>query len=102
MFKKSFAAIALAVLAVIAVPTAANASGYAPVGNITVNGDVDVPPLTQLVQTQIADSGETVQWFEALFGPAATTASQSNGGPLGSGQLSGSDFMNTVQSSLGN
>jgi hypothetical protein len=40
MFKKSFAAIALAVLAVIAVPTAANASGYAPVGNITVNGDV--------------------------------------------------------------
>ena len=40
MFKKSFAAIALAVLAVIAVPTAANASGHAPVGNITVNGDV--------------------------------------------------------------
>jgi hypothetical protein len=40
MFKKSFAAIALAVLAIIAVPTAANASGYAPVGNITVNGDV--------------------------------------------------------------
>jgi hypothetical protein len=40
MFKKSFAAIALAVLAVIAVPTAANAAGYAPVGNITVNGDV--------------------------------------------------------------
>ncbi|WP_066039745.1 ABC transporter substrate-binding protein [Herbiconiux solani] len=68
----------------------------------TVNGDVEVPPLTKLVQTEIADSGETVQWFEALFGPAATTASQTNGGPLGSGQLSGSDFMNTVQSSLGN
>jgi hypothetical protein len=40
MFKKSFAAIALAVLAVIAVPTAANASGYAPATNITVTGDV--------------------------------------------------------------
>jgi hypothetical protein len=40
MFKKSFAAIALAVLAVIAVPTAANANGYAPATNITVTGDV--------------------------------------------------------------
>jgi hypothetical protein len=38
MFKKSFAAIALAVLAVIAVPTAANAAGYVPVGNISVSG----------------------------------------------------------------
>jgi hypothetical protein len=40
MFKKSVAAIALAVLAVIAVPTAANAAGYAPSTNITVTGDV--------------------------------------------------------------
>jgi hypothetical protein len=40
MYKKSFAAIALAVLAVIAVPTAANAEGYAPATNITVTGDV--------------------------------------------------------------
>lgn len=40
MFKKSFAAIALAVLAVIAVPTAANAAGYVPVGNISVSGAV--------------------------------------------------------------
>jgi hypothetical protein len=39
MFKKSFAAIALAVLAVIAVPTAANAAGYVPVGNVTVSGE---------------------------------------------------------------
>jgi hypothetical protein len=40
MFKKSLAAIALAVLAVVAVPTAANASGYAPAENITVSGNV--------------------------------------------------------------
>jgi hypothetical protein len=40
MFKKSFAAIALAVLAVIAVPTAANAAGYVPVGNVSVSGAV--------------------------------------------------------------
>jgi hypothetical protein len=40
MFKKSLAAIALAVLAVFAVPAAANASGYAPAENITVSGNV--------------------------------------------------------------
>jgi hypothetical protein len=40
MFKKSFAAIALAVLAIIAVPTAANAAGYVPVGNVAVSGAV--------------------------------------------------------------
>jgi hypothetical protein len=40
MFKKSFAAIALAVLAVVSVPVAANAAGYPPEGSITVNGDV--------------------------------------------------------------
>jgi hypothetical protein len=40
MFKKSLAAIALAVLAVFAVPAAANASGYAPAENVTVSGNV--------------------------------------------------------------
>ena len=41
MFKKSFAAIALAVLAVFAVPAAANAAGYVPDGNIVVSGDIE-------------------------------------------------------------
>jgi hypothetical protein len=40
MFKKSLAAVALAVLAVFAVPAAANAAGYVPVGNISVSGAV--------------------------------------------------------------
>ncbi|WP_120338182.1 sortase [Cryobacterium soli] len=40
MFKKSFAAIALAVLAVFAVPAAANAAGYVPDGNIVVSGTI--------------------------------------------------------------
>jgi hypothetical protein len=40
MFKKSFAAVALAVLAVLAVPAAANAAGYVPVGNVAVSGAV--------------------------------------------------------------
>jgi len=40
MFKKSVAAIALAVLAVFAVPAAANAAGYVPDGNIVVSGTI--------------------------------------------------------------
>ncbi|WP_035880197.1 hypothetical protein, partial [Cryobacterium sp. MLB-32] len=40
MGKKTFAAIALAVLAVFAVPAAANAAGYVPDSAITVNGAV--------------------------------------------------------------
>lgn len=66
----------------------------------TVKGTVEVPPLTQQVQEQIAATKTSVAWLEALFPANATTTSQSNGGPLGSGQLSGSDFMKTVQSSL--
>ena len=41
MFKKSFAALALAVLAVFAVPAAANAAGYVPDGNIVVAGAIE-------------------------------------------------------------
>ena len=40
MFKKSLAAAALVVLAVFAVPAAANAAGYVPEGNIFVTGAV--------------------------------------------------------------
>lgn len=73
-------------------------------GQITglkVEGDVDVPPLTQLVQDQIASTQDPVLWFEALFPASATTVSQQNGGLLGSGQLSGADFMSTVSNELG-
>jgi len=72
------------------------------ISGFTVNGDVDVTPLTQQVQDQIAATKESVAWFEALFPANATTASQSNGGPLGAGQLSGADFMAAVESALGN
>ncbi|WP_181134907.1 MULTISPECIES: ABC transporter substrate-binding protein [unclassified Rathayibacter] len=71
------------------------------ISGFTVNGDVEIPALTQQVQDQIAATDQSVAWFEALFGANATTTSQSNGGPLGAGQVSGQDFMNTVQSSLG-
>ena len=70
------------------------------VTGLKVNGDVTVPALTKLVQDQIAGTTSSVQWFEALFGTAATTASQNSGGLIGSGQLNGSGFMSTVSAKL--
>lgn len=72
------------------------------VTGFTVPPTITVSPLTKLVQTQIADSKTSVAWFEALFSSGATTTSQNNGGLLGSGQDTGSQFMNTVQASLSN
>jgi len=66
-----------------------------------VNGDVEVSPLSQLVQDEISKTQESILWFEAYFTPEATTTSQNDGGLLGSGQLSGADFMSQVQASLG-
>jgi len=66
-----------------------------------VNGNVDVAPLSQLVQDEIGKTQESILWFEAYFSPEATTTSQNDGGLLGSGQLSGEDFMKQVQASLG-
>jgi len=40
MAKKTIAALALALLAVFAVPAAANAAGYVPEGNVTVSGTI--------------------------------------------------------------
>ena len=75
---------------------------YGQISGFTVKGDVEVPALTQQVQDQIASTKSSIGWFETLFSAAGTTASQTNGGPLGSGQVDGDAFMSTVQSSLGN
>jgi raffinose/stachyose/melibiose transport system substrate-binding protein len=63
--------------------------------------EVEVPPLTGLVQDQIEATDESVLWFEALFPASATTASQQNAGLVGSGQMSGEDFMSAVSAELG-
>ncbi len=57
----------------------------------------DLPATTQLVQDTIANAPSSVLWFEALMSPQATTVSQSNGGGLANGSLSGADFMKLVQ-----
>lgn len=61
----------------------------------------DVPPLTQLVQDQIAETETTVLWFEALFTPEATTTSQRNAASLVTGSITAEDFMAQVQADLG-
>jgi raffinose/stachyose/melibiose transport system substrate-binding protein len=56
--------------------------------------------LTTDVQAKIADSKQTVLWFEALFGSKATTTSQTNAAALVNGSLSASQFMSKVQADL--
>ncbi|WP_235830827.1 ABC transporter substrate-binding protein [Arthrobacter cheniae] len=70
------------------------------ISGFKVNEEVDVDPLTQTVQDTIADTSESVLWFEALFGTQATTASQTNAAPLVTGSMSPEQFMDTVQSAL--
>jgi len=64
MAKKTFAAIALAVLAVFAVPAAANAAGYVPEGNVTVSDSTVEPGQTVSVSFDDASfaAGESVSF----------------------------------------
>jgi raffinose/stachyose/melibiose transport system substrate-binding protein len=61
----------------------------------------DVSGLTAVVQEQINGAQSSVLWFEALFSAKATTVSQTNGGALGNGSVSGEEFMTKVQDALG-
>ncbi len=57
----------------------------------------DLPSTTQLVQDTIQNAPSSVLWFEALFSSKATSVSQTNGGALANGSISGADFMKLVQ-----
>ncbi len=65
------------------------------------DASVEVPALTKQIQTEIAGVQSSVLWFEGYFSAKATTVSQSNGGLLGGGQLTGEKFMQTVSTNLG-
>ena len=58
----------------------------------------DLAPTTQIVQDTIANAPSSVLWFEAQFTSKGTTVSQTNGGGLASGAVSGAEFMELVQS----
>ncbi|ROR65199.1 ABC transporter substrate-binding protein [Agrococcus jenensis] len=53
--------------------------------------------LTTLVQDVITEAPSSVLWFEAAFTPEGTSVSQTNGGGLATGSLSGQEFMELVQ-----
>ncbi|WP_062466583.1 ABC transporter substrate-binding protein [Demequina maris] len=61
----------------------------------------DQTDLTTLVQDTIASATGSVLWFEAAFTSEGTTVSQTNGGGLASGNLSGQEFMELVQAANG-
>jgi raffinose/stachyose/melibiose transport system substrate-binding protein len=61
------------------------------------NPPADLPETTQIVQEQIQNAPSSILWFEALFTSKGTSVSQTNGGGLASGSLSGADFMKLVQ-----
>ena len=56
-----------------------------------------LPETTQTVQDEIANAPSSVLWFEALMSAQATTVSQSNGGGLANGSITGEQFMKLVQ-----
>lgn len=66
-------------------------------GFVVDNPPADLPSTTQAVQKTINDASESVLWFEALFTSEGTSVSQTNGGGLATGAISGQDFMKLVQ-----
>lgn len=61
------------------------------------NPPTDLAPTTQVVQDTIQNAPSSVLWFEALFSSEGTSVSQTNGGALANGSISGADFMALVQ-----
>lgn len=66
-------------------------------GFVVDNAPADLPSTTQAVQAEIEAAPSSVLWFEALFTSEGTSVSQTNGGGLASGSVSGQQFMELVQ-----
>lgn len=61
------------------------------------NPPTDLPATTQIVQDTIQTAPSSVLWFEALFSSEGTSVSQTNGGALVNGSVTGTQFMELVQ-----
>jgi raffinose/stachyose/melibiose transport system substrate-binding protein len=70
------------------------------ISGFAVNGDVEVPAITQTIQDKIASGGESVLWMEALFNAKAGQDSSANAALLVTGQMTAEDFMTTLQTDL--
>jgi raffinose/stachyose/melibiose transport system substrate-binding protein len=67
-------------------------------GFVVDEAPADLPSTTTIVQEEIAAAPSSVLWFEALFTSEGTSVSQTNGGGLASGTITGQQFMELVQS----
>lgn len=71
------------------------------ISGFPVNQEVaEVSEVTRMVQDTVQATDTTVLWFEALFSPQATTTSQRNAAPLMTGEITGAEFMEMIQSDL--
>jgi raffinose/stachyose/melibiose transport system substrate-binding protein len=66
-------------------------------GFVVDNPPADLPSTTVTVQEEIDNAPSSVLWFEALFTSEGTSVSQTNGGGLAGGSISGQQFMELVQ-----
>lgn len=64
--------------------------------------EADLPAISQTVADEIANSTESVLWFEALFNAKASQISSTNAALLVTGELSPEEFMGMVQDALDN
>ncbi|SDY77474.1 ABC transporter substrate-binding protein [Herbiconiux ginsengi] len=66
------------------------------------SASADLPEISQKVQETIADSTDSVLWFEALFPAKASQISSTSAALLVTGQMSPEEFMSTVQDAIDN
>jgi raffinose/stachyose/melibiose transport system substrate-binding protein len=64
--------------------------------------DADLPEISQKVADTIAESTDSVLWFEALFPAKASQISSTSAALLVTGQLTPEQFMTTVQDAIDN
>ncbi len=71
------------------------------ISGFKVNGDIPPQPaMTQDIQQRIANSTESVLWFEALFNAKAGQDSSNNAPLLVTGQMAPEEFMQMLQTDL--
>lgn len=80
---------------------AASLNDQGVLSGFAVNGDINVPALTESIIERTETAGDSVLWFEALFNAQATTTAQTNAAQLVTGAITPEEFMAKVQADLG-
>lgn len=72
------------------------------ISGFVADQEADLPAVSQKVADTIAESTDSVLWFEALFPAKASQISSTSAALLVTGQLTPEDFMSTVQDAIDN